>query len=180
MAGLTLSFEIERNVLASLGESVRAELSKAVRNTAMAVDHDVVVSLNADDKTGRIYQIGGETTITFNAGQTGDDGPRAGREKMVTFHKGKQGIEHQASAPGEAPHTDTGNLANSLTSVVYSAAELTAEIQVHAEYAAALEFGTVDGRIAARPFLTPAMQAQEQPFRERCEAALQHAVGEQK
>jgi hypothetical protein len=178
MPGLTLSFQIERNVLDALNESVTAELSKVVRETAAAVESNAVLLLNEDHGSGRIYSRGGESTVTFYAGQSGDDGPAAGREKMVTFNKGRKGVEHQASAPGEAPHTDLGHLANSIQVVETGA--LSAEVQVGSEYGAALEFGTVDGRIAARPFLTPAMEAQAEPFRERCETALRTAIEEQR
>lgn len=64
----------------------------------------------------------------------------------------RRGTTHQASAPGEAPAIDTGNLANSIQVDLHG---LSAVIGTNAEYAEALEFGTV--RMAPRPFLAPAM-----------------------
>ncbi len=61
-------------------------------------------------------------------------------------------VAHQASAPGEAPATDTGLLINSIESKRDGAE---ARVDVHSEYGAPLEFGT--SKMAARPYLRPAM-----------------------
>lgn len=68
---------------------------------------------------------------------------------------------HQASAPGEAPATDTGHLVNSIH-VDAGPGELAAEVVVGAEYGAYLEFGTTD--MAPRPFLGPAVEAARPGF----------------
>lgn len=78
---------------------------------------------------------------------------------------------HQASAPGEAPATDTGNLANSIQAQMTG--PLAAEVSVGAEYAAALEFGTADGKIAPRPFLEPALDAARPGFEAAVKSVLQ-------
>lgn len=64
------------------------------------------------------------------------------------------GIRHQASAPGEAPATDTGNLVRSIR-VDHQPASGRASVVVGAEYGAELEFGT--RKMAPRPFLRPAV-----------------------
>lgn len=69
---------------------------------------------------------------------------------------------HQASAPGEAPANDMGTLANSMT--ITKPGDLAREIEAPAEYAAALEFGRLDGTIAPRPFLAPALDAVKPQF----------------
>jgi HK97 gp10 family phage protein len=61
---------------------------------------------------------------------------------------------HRASAPGEPPATDTGNLVRSITVDKPTADSVT--ITCRAPYAAALEFGTDDGHIEERPFMRPA------------------------
>jgi len=61
---------------------------------------------------------------------------------------------HRASAPGEAPATDTGALVRSIR-VEHTPGTGTARVVVGAEYAAKLEFGT--RTIAPRPFLRPAV-----------------------
>lgn len=84
-------------------------------------------------------------------------------EMRLSFSKQKSGrlyrrgrtAMHQASAPGEAPAVDTGFLTNSIQ--VATTGPLTAEIQIPAEYAAYLEFGT--RRMAPRPYVQPAIDA---------------------
>ncbi len=105
-----------------------------------------------------------KTALDVEAGakiniQTGD--------KTGIVYKRKDG-EHQASAPGEAPATDTGTLVNSGEVVPVSALEQ--DVTFSADYAADLELGTV--RIAPRPFLGPAVEAATPDF----EAALAQAV----
>lgn len=59
---------------------------------------------------------------------------------------------HQASAPGEAPATDTGALAGSI--LAEPGENLTAVLVARMPYAVHLEFGTRS--MAARPFMAPA------------------------
>lgn len=66
-----------------------------------------------------------------------------------------QGKEHIASAPGEAPAIDTGNLVNSIRSEMLN--DQTGIVFTNVEYAPYLEFGTSD--MAPRPFLQPAVDA---------------------
>lgn len=76
-------------------------------------------------------------------------GPKTGR-----LYKRKSVI-HQASAPGEAPANDMGDLVNSITADVEdTATSLEAEVNVTSDHGIYLEFGTV--RMEARPFLQPA------------------------
>lgn len=63
-------------------------------------------------------------------------------------------VEHQASAPGEAPATDTGRLAQS-TTIEYDIENLAATLFFRTAYAAALEFGTA--KIEPRPYARPAL-----------------------
>jgi hypothetical protein len=81
-------------------------------------------------------------------------GPRSGRLYLKRDYRGK--IVHKASAPGEPPATDTGNLANSIGSRMTGRTE--GEVTVTAEYAAALELGSA--HIAPRPFFAPAVKAE--------------------
>ena len=74
----------------------------------------------------------------------------------------KAGRVHQASAPGEAPAIDLGNLLNSLNAVPVT--DLTWRVTVGAEYGLPLESGTVNGKIAPRPFLRPAVAQMKDAF----------------
>jgi HK97 gp10 family phage protein len=81
------------------------------------------------------------------------DGPKTGRVYR------RRGVEHQASAPGEAPASDTGNLANS-ADTQYEKANLLGRVNFSAEYGSDLEWGTEN--MEARPFARPAL-AEEKP-----------------
>ena len=80
--------------------------------------------------------------------------PKSGR----IYQRGN--VAHQASAPGEAPATDTGALVNSAYTKKLADADYETGFTV--EYAAALEFGTA--HIAPRPYLRPAVEAVKKAF----------------
>lgn len=91
-------------------------------------------------------------------------GPKTGHVYTTRFFTAKSGAvvpygsrpPHQASAPGEAPATDTGVLLNSISSdAVISGGVVQGIIRAVAKYAAWLELGT--RRMVARPFLAPAV-----------------------
>lgn len=94
-----------------------------------------------------------------------------GRAKISILAGGKSGriykrgkVTHQASAPGEAPASDLGNLAAGIK-VGSGEGPLWRVVQSNAIYSRALEFGRLDGSIAPRPFLHPALEAVRQPFK---------------
>jgi len=70
---------------------------------------------------------------------------------------------HQASAPGEAPANEIGNLAAGIA-VAPGPAPLSRIIASNAEYSERLEMGSPEGTIAPRPFLGPALESVRQPF----------------
>ncbi|KPL70174.1 hypothetical protein ADN00_18920 [Ornatilinea apprima] len=77
------------------------------------------------------------------------EGPKSGR----LYSRGKK--THHASAPGEPPAVDSGNLANSIQSEVSMQANgPRGVVFTNTEYAVGLEFGT--RKMAARPFMKPA------------------------
>jgi len=70
----------------------------------------------------------------------------------------RHGVVHRASAPGQPPAVDTGQLRQSITHQLGKDAEsLYADVGTNLEKARFLEFGT--STIAARPFLVPALPA---------------------
>ena len=81
--------------------------------------------------------------------------PKTGR----IYRHGK--VEHQASAPGEAPATDTGNLVNSIASD--RVRPMLHEVTVGAEYSSCLEYGT--SRMAPRPFFRPSFDEERDGFK---------------
>lgn len=95
------------------------------------------------------------------------DGPKSGRVYR------RRGVVHQASAPGEAPASDTGRLVGS-GDVYADAATVSARINWASDHARALELGTES--IEPRPFARPALQENADAIRaavgERVAAAL--------
>lgn len=83
-----------------------------------------------------------------------NESPRTGR----IYKKGKT-VTHQASAPGEAPAPDTGNLINSVFSGIIDRVRgaITGRIVVNKEYAAHLEIGTA--KMRPRPYIASTIKA---------------------
>lgn len=82
--------------------------------------------------------------------------PAVGRQ----YPSGKQ--THIASAAGNPPRTDTGELVRMINSKV---GQLEAEVVSKAPYSSHLEFGTV--KMRARPFLFPAFEREMVGFKRR-------------
>jgi len=93
-------------------------------------------------------------------------GPKSGR----TYTRGN--VSHTASAPGQAPATDTGALASS--AYFTQSSKLSATIGSRLAYSAYLEFGTV--RIKPRPSWTPAVEAAAPKLQKRIETAIRKAA----
>jgi HK97 gp10 family phage protein len=95
-------------------------------------------------------------------------------EKSGRWYK-RRTVAHRASAPGEAPASDTGRLVNSITA--YSGGDgeaFTVAGRGTALYAPLLEFGT--SRIAPRPFMLPALEKSKAWIAQRLQQALQRGL----
>jgi HK97 gp10 family phage protein len=148
-------------------KAVDQEIKKALYVCAKQVEKEAKVSLQQGGKSGKIYTLrpatGGETPtnwFTING-------------RAVGFIKRSK--PHTASAPGEAPATDTGRLVNSINSTpaIQDGNELVATITTAkggVKYAGWLEFGT--SKIAARPFMFPALEKSKAFIQERLAKAL--------
>jgi HK97 gp10 family phage protein len=78
---------------------------------------------------------------------------------QISITSGSQGGEkHIPSLPGQPPNNDTGVLANNIE--VIQVRPLKVEVSSNAPYSAALELGT--SKMAARPFMGPAVQAKKE------------------
>lgn len=75
----------------------------------------------------------------------------------------RRGVEHQASAPGEPPANDLGDLVRSIEPPRPNASALAVTVRVTAAHARPLEYGTT--KMAARPFARPATIASEDEVR---------------
>ena len=127
--------------LRSFGIDVDRELSAAVMGTAQNIRTKAIKSIQRPPKTGATYQ------------------------------KTKPKRRHVASAPGQAPATDTGRLAGDIKADISGKR---AEVYTDLEYAAPLEFGTRN--MAARPFMLPAMESEREAWNRRIRRVIDEAV----
>lgn len=117
--------------------------------------------------TKKIEELGAKALIGFSLGlrysafelrkaiqQLIRTSPRGGRRYRVGKGKNGKGLFHKASAPGEPPARDTGNLMNMLKARMED--PVTALVESLAGYSGYLEEGT--SKMAARPFLKPALE----------------------
>ena len=74
--------------------------------------------------------------------------------------------KHQASAPGESPANDTGNLARNIA-VLSDETSGVAYVLSRAPYSAALEYGAIKGNrhLLPRPFMRPALELNREAIR---------------
>lgn len=85
-------------------------------------------------------------------------------------------VKHVASKPGSPPNQDRGTMTRNIRVTMND--DLTADISSNAPYSAALEFGT--SNMAARPFMTPAVEGQRVKHKERLQKAIMRAASHAK
>lgn len=145
------------------------ELQRAVVSTAFQVNEDVKEAIQKPPKTGHMYyRIPGDKYMTIR--KDAIDGPIV----AVFRASGKQNLSltHRASAPGEAPATDTGGLVSSI--YFKQETKLSAEIGSRLPYAYWLEFGTK--KIKPRPSWRPAVEKNTPLFQKLVDAAIRRAA----
>jgi len=148
------------NHFGAIAARLPAAVGKIVRRTANDVERRAKVAIQSGHKTGKTYarSTTGKRRVHVTVHDTTTGAKRrewTGQRQTVTTR-----TTHRASAPGEAPATDTGELVNSIS--VEMTRQTEALVMVDAEYGAALEYGTA--RVAARPFLTPAAEGARAAF----------------
>jgi len=124
------------------------------------------ISINADREIAQIVKGTAQNIRTY-AIKSIQRGTKSGIVYSKKRSKSGKSVEHRASAPGEAPATDEGILANSIKAEIDGKK---AEIVADTEYAAWLEFGTQ--KMQPRPFMFPAMEKE----RPKWEARLSRIV----
>lgn len=134
------------------------ELQAAIRQFGQDVQDQVTAAIEATAL---------ETITTVRKAIQGP--PKTGRE----YPRGKKGkIVHRASAPGEAPATDTGAL---VSSTYFTKVDpFTAAIGSRLAYAFHLEFGT--RRMAKRPSWVPAAEKAAPRLQKRIERVIREAA----
>ena len=109
------------------------ELAKNLQDTAKLIDQSVREAVYATAQEARGHAI----------------------KAIQTQSVGQEYGNHVASAPGDAPNTDSGTLVRSLA-LNPNRPATSINVGTDTEYAVHLEFGTRN--MAARPFLTPAYE----------------------
>ena len=85
---------------------------------------------------------------------------QTGAKSGVIYQMYNPRREHRASAPGQSPASDTGNLVNKI--IVKQKNRNTVQVQSNANYSAYLEYGT--SKMEARPFMLPAFEKSKKPI----------------
>ena len=161
---MTVTVEIEglsqvSAFLKKYGQEAEREIGKAVQKTALDIDRDVKKRIQRGPKSGRVYT----DIFRMIGGRPVPIGPREGNNLSPS---------HQASAPGEAPASDTGGLSRSI--YVNKSGPLEATVGSTLVYGYYLEFGT--SRIAPRPAWTPAAELGQKSLNKRVEDVLRKAA----
>ena len=112
------------NALKSLEKDLEQPFREVIAGGAQLIRGEAIKSIQTGPKTGRIYE-------KYNPRRT-----------------------HSASAPGQAPASDTGKLVSQIMVNQKSPDEIL--VESNATYSSFLEFGT--SKMLARPFLFPATE----------------------
>ena len=134
------------------------QIKQAMGATPKVVEQELNKALFASAK-----QVEKEAKLSILSGQ------KSGR----LYHR--RTVTHRASAPGEAPASDTGRLVNSINSYLGDQEAFVTAGRGTVKYAAMLEFGT--RFMAARPFMFPALEKSKDWIRRRLTEALTRAIG---
>ena len=138
-------------------------IQRHLQQTAAAARTNAITALHAP-KSGRIYRRKGQGSSASLAGRT--------RRK-------KGGIIHQASAPGEAPASDTGTMVGAIRPPVavgggWRVGALLNGPGGEMMYPKWLEEGTA--KIAARPWLRPAVEKAVRTFAPRAPSGVKAQI----
>lgn len=127
--------------------------------------------INADKELGQIVRA---TTLAVQAEAT--KSIQQGTKSGETYQKYGPRRSHTASAPGEAPASDTGRLAGSIDArfIPTLGGLLSGVVFTPLEYGAHLEFGTQS--IQPRPWLFPALESQRRAWRQRLDELTEKAA----
>lgn len=120
---------------------VRAAASRGVRKGTEIVRREVVRKIVEDPKTGAVYTTRFFTNAAGKAVPIGERPP------------------HQASAPGEAPASDSGRLVQSIVTS-FDQTKIVGTVAATAAHAADLEMG--NEKIAPRPYLRVSLDDKRQ------------------
>jgi HK97 gp10 family phage protein len=133
-----------------------AELQKALREFGLQADKHIAAAVQGTAQNIRTHAV-----------KSIQRGAKTGK----VYEKTDPKRTHKASAPGEAPATDTGRLANSINADIDGKS---ATVYTDLEYAPWLEFGTQN--MEPRPFLFPAMEKERPKWEQRLDRIVDQAA----
>jgi HK97 gp10 family phage protein len=113
-----------------LGKDMEQPFQEIVKGGGQLIRGEAIKSIQTGAKSGVMYQM-------YN--------PRR---------------EHRASAPGQAPASDTGNLVSKI--IVKQKSKNITNVESNADYSAYLEYGT--SKMQPRPFMLPAFEKSKKPI----------------
>ena len=116
--------------LENLDKQLEPDFQEIVKGGAQLIRGEAIKSIQTGAKSGVMYQM-------YN--------PRR---------------EHRASAPGQAPASDTGNLVSKI--IVKQKTRNITNVESNANYSAFLEYGT--SKMEPRPFMLPAFEKSKKPI----------------
>ena len=116
--------------LENLDKQLEPDFQEIVKGGAQLIRGEAIKSIQTGAKSGVVYQM-------YN--------PRR---------------EHRASAPGQAPASDTGNLVSKI--IVRQKTKNITNVESNADYSAFLEYGT--SKMEPRPFMLPAFEKSKKPI----------------
>ena len=116
--------------LENLNKQLEPDFQEIVKGGAQLIRGEAIKSIQTGAKSGVMYQM-------YN--------PRR---------------EHRASAPGQAPASDTGNLVSKI--IVRQKSQDVTSVESNANYSAFLEYGT--SKMQPRPFMLPAFEKSKKPI----------------
>jgi len=87
---------------------------------------------------------------------------QSGAKSGIVYEKYNPRRTHRASAPGEAPASDTGNLVSKI--MVRQITKDKVAVESNAHYSAYLEYGT--SRMQPRPYMLPAFEKSKRPIQQ--------------
>ena len=85
---------------------------------------------------------------------------QSGAKSGIVYEKYNPRRSHRASAPGQAPASDTGNLVSKI--IVKQKTKNVVNVESNADYSAFLEYGT--SKMDPRPFMLPAFEKSKKPI----------------
>ena len=155
-----------------LDKDVNKRVEKAVLLGGVDVRNEAIESIARGAKSGKVYKdhlLMNKTTGNLFA----DPDPAARGKKRRT-------APHRASAPGEAPATDSGGLIGSIFSLPISPTKVI--VGTLDKVGKFMEFGTpgAERPIAPRPWLNPAFRSKRNKIVKNIIKAMKQAIAENK